>query len=290
MRVLLDGYNLGLERGTGVATYALGLSRLLRDAGHGVEVLYGRAVQRSADPLQRQVEFFDREGDPPHRSRVARWRRGLRGVWRAAAWRRARPQWVPIDGAVVTDPLRGRLPEADRLWNHPEVFDAARLRHRLTGGFFTVSNAEIGADVAHWTYPLPLRLEGAANVYTVHDLVPLRMPYATLDRKATHLRMLRQIVRDADLIVTVSEASRRDLIELLGVDEARVVNTYQPTTLPEALLDTSEDELAAALRGVFGLERGEYLLAYGAVEPKKNFGRLIEAYLGSSVTMPLVIA
>ena len=47
----------------------------------------------------------------------------------------------------------------------------------------------------HWTYPVPVRVAGARNIYTVHDLVPLRMPYATLDHKPTHFRLLAECLR-----------------------------------------------------------------------------------------------
>ena len=40
-RIMIDGRNLGLEKGTGVATYARNLSHELHAMGHGVEVLYG---------------------------------------------------------------------------------------------------------------------------------------------------------------------------------------------------------------------------------------------------------
>jgi hypothetical protein len=37
----------------------------------------------------------------------------------------------------------------------------------------------------------------------------------------------KKIAKEADHIVTVSENSKRDIIELLGVDERRISNTYQ---------------------------------------------------------------
>ena len=43
------------------------------------------------------------------------------------------------------------------------------------------------------------------------------------------------------------------------------------------------------MRGSFGLEPGQYWLFFGAIEPKKNVGRLIQAYLASGVEAPLVI-
>ncbi|NWP75019.1 glycosyltransferase family 4 protein, partial [Escherichia coli] len=40
---------------------------------------------------------------------------------------------------------------------------------------------------------------------------------------------------------------------------------------------------------LFDLEAQGYFLYFGAIEPKKNVGRLIEAYLASEVATPLVI-
>ncbi len=31
-------------------------------------------------------------------------------------------------------------------------------------------------EIMHWTYPVPVRLEGSRNIYTIYDLVPLRLP------------------------------------------------------------------------------------------------------------------
>ena len=53
------------------------------------------------------------------------------------------------------------------------------------------------------------------------------LPYTTLDNKKYFYRLLTALARTADHIVTVSEYSRRDIVEHLGVDERRVTNTYQ---------------------------------------------------------------
>ena len=41
---------------------------------------------------------------------------------------------------------------------------------------------------------------------------------------------------------------------------------------------------------IFGLEPNGYFLFFGAVEPKKNVSRLIDAYAASGVKAPLIIA
>ena len=43
------------------------------------------------------------------------------------------------------------------------------------------------------------------------------------------------------------------------------------------------------VRSIFGLEHKEYFLFFGAIEPKKNVARIIEAYLASQTNRPLVI-
>ena len=58
--ILIDGYNLGLEKGTGVATYARNLSYELHAMGHEVSVLYGNRGSLNRDELLRcgQGEMF----------------------------------------------------------------------------------------------------------------------------------------------------------------------------------------------------------------------------------------
>ena len=144
-------------------------------------------------------------------------------------------------------------------------------------------------DILHCTYPLPLRVKSARNVYTIHDLVPLRLPFTTQDNKRQLFRLLQKIAREADHIVTVSENSKRDIIELLGVEEGRITNTYQTVEFPQEWLERPRAAIANQLDANFGLEMHNYLLFYGALEPKKNVRRLIDAYLISGVDVPLVL-
>ena len=46
-------------------------------------------------------------------------------------------------------------------------------------------------------------------------------------------RLLKKIAAKADHIVTVSENTKRDIIELLGVEEKRITNTYQAVSFPK---------------------------------------------------------
>ena len=136
---------------------------------------------------------------------------------------------------------------------------------------------------------MPVRVKGAKNIYTLHDLVPLQLPYTTLDNKFLYLKLMKLIARKADHIVTVSENSKRDIVALLGAPENKVTNTYQAVDIPSSYLDFSIEELKVDLEGSFRLQHKNYLLFYGAIEPKKNVGRIIEAYLASNIDKPLVV-
>jgi glycosyltransferase involved in cell wall biosynthesis len=281
--VVIDGFNLSLERGTGVATYARNLSFALRDIGCEVGVLYGGAFGSSDDPLLKEVSFFDQQVE--HFGRLQRMWRSVRAVFRSP---RNEAFEVPMTGSVITEGFRSRLPHFDSMWNANQLFVKASAQHQALGLHGRVRFPRT-PDIVHWTYPLPLRVPGARNIYTIHDLVPLRLPYTTLDRKRSYLKLMRWIARTADHIVTVSEASRNDIMNLLGVPPEKVTNTYQAVAFAQAQVDDDDSTLAAQLDGMFGLRYRGYFLFYGSIEPKKNIGRIIEAYLSSDVVAPLVI-
>jgi hypothetical protein len=162
--VLIDGYNLGLEKGTGVATYARNLSYEVGRLGHRTSVLYGHQGLASREPLLREIGFFD-SGTAKRQGRL----RDLAGLLSPLASRAAA---VPVTGRVVTRQFSARLPHYDTLYNAADVFRRANGRFHAWGRT-TAVRLPVQPDLAHWTYPLPLRVPGAANLFTLHDLVPL---------------------------------------------------------------------------------------------------------------------
>jgi glycosyltransferase involved in cell wall biosynthesis len=284
-RIAIDGYNLALDQGTGVATYARNLSFQLGALGADVGVLYGqRAGASSGDELLREVMLLDAR--PRSGNAIGKVIEDFTRAIRLGFGETATP--VPVTERIIRRGLEARTPYADRMWNVPELYRAAVLGFGSSRKFGRVTLPD-GPQVMHWTYPLPLTVPGAKNIYTIHDLVPLRMPYATLDVKRRYLGTCREIAAKADHIVTVSEASKRDIVNLLGVAEERITNTYQAVEIPERLAGKPEALVRGELQGAFGLPWQGYWLFFGAIEPKKNVGRLIEAYLASGSPYPLVV-
>jgi glycosyltransferase involved in cell wall biosynthesis len=284
-RIYYDGLNLSLAHGTGIATYTRTLARIARELGYEVGAVYSSPHRLPADPLMREIAFFD----PNNAARISR-RRGYyyRLVDQLGCTRGLKANPVDITGAIVTDQFKMRLPLEDRLFVVRDLFTNARIFYSWSGRFAEVE-FDARPDILHCTYQLPLRAKGACNIYTIHDLVPLRLPFATLDNKRQSYRLLRKIATEADHIVTVSENSKRDIVKLLGVPEERVTNTYEAVEFPRELTERSDDVVAEQLRGSYQLEFQNYLLFYGALEPKKNVARMLDAYMLSGADIPLVV-
>ncbi len=284
-RIYIDGFNLSLEQGTGVATYSRNLSFALRDLEAEVGVLYGTSASTiSFYSLIREIAFFDpRVGKPSWLAER------LMNLWRAVTLPFGEiALQVPMTGRVIRDTFRNRLPYFDHIWNIQGLYDKQEFYGKRFGRRMRVHFRQ-SPDIMHWTYPLALRVSNAKNIYTLHDLVPLRLPYTTLDNKRYYFRLINRLVKSADHIVTVSEASRRDIINLFGIPERRITNTYQAVDIPAQYRNKPINDVKSDVEGTFGLGYKKYFLFFGAIEPKKNVGRMIEAYLASGVTDPLVI-
>jgi glycosyltransferase involved in cell wall biosynthesis len=281
--VCIDGFNLSLAKGSGIATYARNLTSTLQGLGHQTQILYGPTAKPGSNNLLNEIALFDAKpvkGDAFAR----RFARALVSPFGRKA------KSVRLTGEIVSGPSNVSTPA---VWSAQDVFHSANRSFNLFGQFTPLSFAETPdaarPDVFHWTCALPMHAKRASNLYTIHDLVPLRLPYTTLDNKSSFHAMCERICRDADQIVTVSEHSKRDIIRIFGVDERRVFTTYQAVDVPKALRMVDDTEVMSEIEGVFGLGWRRYFLYFGAVEPKKNIARIIEAYLAANVGDPLII-
>ena len=121
-----------------------------------------------------------------------------------------------------------------------------------------------GIDVLHCpTFRGPVRSR-APLVVTVHDLAVLRHPelFNAWTRRYSRV-LVPRVVRSALRVIAVSEFTKREIVELLGVREERVRvigNAVEPVF--------AADGPAA---------EGDYVLAVGTVEPRKNLVRLVDA-------------
>jgi glycosyltransferase involved in cell wall biosynthesis len=103
------------------------------------------------------------------------------------------------------------------------------------------------------------------NVVVIHDAAALRHPDAYSKQYVAYQRMLLPtIARRARLVITVSQFSRRELVELLGVPEDRV------TVIPEGVDERFSPQAdPTGARNTYGLQQ-PYVLALGTASARKN--------------------
>jgi len=127
------------------------------------------------------------------------------------------------------------------------------------------------------------------QVITIHDLISLKYNNISRHQRFYFRYLLPKLIARATMIVTVSETSKRDIIDLLGCDEDKVKvihNGYD-----DSIYNTAKPT-GNKIRDRFRVS--DYILAIGPTYPHKNFERLIDAYfsLGDELTSrhPLLIA
>ncbi|WP_312861782.1 glycosyltransferase family 4 protein [Segnochrobactrum spirostomi] len=197
------------------------------------------------------------------------------------------PSAVP-DTSIVAPANRSSDRRVSAAYLMKDAYGRASEHFRRYGSRLSL-RVESRPALAHFTYPIPMRVRGAPNIYTIHDLVPLMYPSLTADDKRYYYNMVKDICKRGDHIVTVSDASRYDIMRIFGVNESRITNTYQSISIPPTVKSKDDRQVANELEGLFGLDWRGYFLFVGAIEPKKNILRLIEAYLAANVSQPLVL-
>lgn len=130
-------------------------------------------------------------------------------------------------------------------------------------------------DVLHVQYTAP-PFPPCPIVASIHDLSFEHLPDTFKRRSRAQLQItVRRTARKAAQILTLSEFSRRDIVETYEIDPARVFVT--PLAAPPHFRPSTDGTELARIRKTFGIQR-DYILSLGSIQPRKNLVRLIRAY------------
>ena len=145
--------------------------------------------------------------------------------------------------------------------------------------FPSILNRE-NLDLVHFPYVSVPIFYNKPFVVTIHDLIPYHFPTgeaSTLPLPLYKLKLLgykfviQQAAKKATKIITVSNATKREIVEHLKVPEGKVVVTHEGV----------EDNLSSKLKAQSSkpqLKTKSYFLYVGNAYPHKNLNRLIEAF------------
>ncbi|HKC63456.1 MAG TPA: glycosyltransferase family 1 protein [Pyrinomonadaceae bacterium] len=129
-------------------------------------------------------------------------------------------------------------------------------------------------DILHVQYTAP-PFAPCAVVATIHDLSFEHLPQTFKRRSRAQLRLtVRHTARTASHLIVPSEHTRRDILETYHVEQERVSVT--PLAAPQHFAPADEGEVRR-VRERYKI-CGDYILAVGSIQPRKNLARLIHAY------------
>jgi glycosyltransferase involved in cell wall biosynthesis len=146
--------------------------------------------------------------------------------------------------------------------------------HRLERYSMNVELMRLGLDVLHSPDFIPPHRPSCKSVITVHDLAFLLYPHFLTKESARYYGHIDQAVRWTDHIIAVSNSTKRDTIQHLGVPEDKITVVYEAASPIFRPLDKGEAQ--EQVRNRHGVE-GPFLLFVSTIEPRKNVPTLLRA-------------
>ena len=107
------------------------------------------------------------------------------------------------------------------------------------------------------------------NIVTIHDLAVFRNPqWFSFGFRMFYRFMTPIITRKALKVLTVSDFSKRELVDLLKIQPERV----------EVVPNAVAQNISRLAPTIFPNQYGRYLLAVSSLDPRKNFSTLLDAF------------
>jgi glycosyltransferase involved in cell wall biosynthesis len=288
VNILLDGYNLGLSKGTGIKRYGMTLIEALGVLGADINVLFSSRV--AGNPIIDEVTFFESTGEPKNDDRlrlVGTIKDLLIAAARAPFGISQKAKRMSFGEVVLKSAQWRDTYRSANIFAVRDCYSVAIALYQIFG-LKTVINMPQKVDIFHATCPLPIKIRKARKITTVHDLIPLRLPYTTLDDKNLFYKTVRSSIETSDLIITPSEHTKKDILDIFPTNPDKISVTSEPVSI-KPVDEHDRIPLELYLRK-YALQPNEYVLFVGAIEPKKNIVRLIDAYSLIDTDLPLVIA
>ena len=262
--VLIDGYNLRLKNGSGIKYYTLSLAKILKN-----EVNLSFLFDFSLDEELLLINFIEKikRGEFP------------------TSLKKALMSFVHVLKSFKVDDNVFKEKEFE-IYNSSMIYNKEAL-FRLVEGlskynqYITLNINNI--DIFHSTYFLNLKIKKAKRITTIHDLIPFKLPETTLDNKKEFYNKVKFALKHSDKIITISEQSKKDILEYFDVNDNKIVNCYQSIYMSDI------NNIKLSVKNRFGLQEKGYFLFVGNIEPKKNIKRLINAFFSFDNPFPLVI-
>jgi glycosyltransferase involved in cell wall biosynthesis len=144
------------------------------------------------------------------------------------------------------------------------------------------------ADVYHGVLNVAPLFCPVPSVITIHDLAFISFPQTFRRVNRTYLTWATRVsARRASRILAVSEATKSEIVRLLGIPPERIIVTYDAA---ESRFSPPDPATLAAFRQRAGLPE-RFILFISTLEPRKNVPTLLDAYaqIAKRTDAPLII-
>jgi glycosyltransferase involved in cell wall biosynthesis len=133
-------------------------------------------------------------------------------------------------------------------------------------------------DVLFLPFPYPIYHKPFRLAIMVHDVVPLLPGFRRHSLRAIAFRYsYSSSLRRADLILTISEHSKADMVSVCGIAPERILVTYLGFDAGMCQSSPTDAHEQARVLGRYGINV-PYILWVGRMEPRKNLVGLVQAY------------
>jgi glycosyltransferase involved in cell wall biosynthesis len=129
-------------------------------------------------------------------------------------------------------------------------------------------------NIFHGTNYTVFPLRRSRKIMTVYDLTFIKYPHYSNAIVQAYADRVRNCLRWTDLVLTISESSKRDIVEYLGFPADRVIVTHLASRYCTA--DAGRQPIAP-IHNNYDLGR-PYILFVSTIEPRKNILGLIAAF------------
>lgn len=136
-------------------------------------------------------------------------------------------------------------------------------------------NYNKGKNIIHYSPTQHgVRIKGIKQIITIHDLMPLYYPKGRIHQYFYYRVLLKRIINNSDLIITVSNNTKNDIIKEYKVNEDKVKVIYNGFDEVNYIID--KDYSKNYIKEKFDIE--DYILMVGIHYKYKNLHSVIEAY------------
>lgn len=142
------------------------------------------------------------------------------------------------------------------------------------------------------SHTLPLiRKPNLKTIMTVHDLGAEYLPQTHQLKQRLYLGFITKFqLKSATHLIAVSQATKKDLIKKVGIDSKKIDVIYEG--VDENLEKNIKADTQRDILKQFDIEKNNYFLFVGTIQPRKNLTKLIESYhlqFGNMPTPPKLI-